>query len=288
MKHLLSLGDLSDQDLDALTVPADDGAPTRALHGTLGLLFQQPSLRTRSSFAAAGARLGLAPVAIASTEGDALRDRADLADEVHQLSMTSNCVVVRAKATLDASLRDRAECPVVNAGDGSNEHPTQTLIDLTAARLHGLKEHHRVVLMGNLRDHRVHHSLHKALKRLGITTSLVSPPELELPYEFDGPRSLRVATQSAKEVDSALAEADFIYLTPLEYFNQRESPMLPVFSLDKSRASRVLRPTARVLHPFPRFRELSTDLDDTPFNAYFDQTRSAVDVRHRILSMLLR
>ncbi|RPH39442.1 MAG: hypothetical protein EHM87_24090, partial [Burkholderiales bacterium] len=198
-RHLLSVDALSDAEVERITRPGFSPRVGRASRrGTLACLFQQPSLRTMSSFAFAGARLGLTPVPITTT-GDALRDQCDLHDEVRQLSLVSTCVAVRSASPLDPSRLVRLAAPVVNAGDGSNEHPTQALVDVAAMRGVGL-EGRTVLLMGNLRDHRVHHSLAKLLARQDVRLVLVSPPGLELPARFLPERARQVEASDAETV----------------------------------------------------------------------------------------
>ena len=158
--NLLSIDDVSDYELLLLTSPeSQTWHPPAMTHGTLAFLFEQASLRTMSSFATAGARVGLAPIAI-TTKGGAFRDQCDLYDEIDQLSLTSNCVVVRTATELDRSRLVKCAAPVVNAGDASNEHPTQTLLDIAVMRSLGLFGK-TVAIVGNLRDHRTAHSLAK-------------------------------------------------------------------------------------------------------------------------------
>ena len=285
MRHLLSINDLTDQELDELTAPGAP-APSAAFPGqTMGMLFEQPSLRTMASFVSASAAMGLTPCAVTTT-GDTLRDQCDLVDELVQLSMVTRCVVSRTRAELPASIRTQLQAPLVNAGDGSNEHPTQCLVDVMAMRADGL-DGHKVVLMGNLRDHRVHHSLFQALTRLGASVTCVSPPELRLPARYSFGREEHVLTTCSSEVNEAMSAADFVYLTPVKYWNTPELGFNGAFDLNLARASHALKRTARILHPFPRLGELHTDLDGSQFDAYSGQVRLGPTVRRRVLQLLL-
>ncbi len=284
-RHLLGIDDLDDAELLALSHPE---LPRTAVPptpwGTLGLLFEQPSLRTASGFAASGLRVGLVPVGV-DARGHAVRATLDLADELHQLSITTDCVAVRTGEALAADALWACEAPVVNAGDGSNEHPTQALIDLTALRRAGL-EGRRVVLMGNLRDHRTQHSLARALVRLGVDLTLLSPPELGMPPHYVNGLPTVQSNDSAV-VDEVLSQCDFVYLTPTRYWNTLDPQGGNAFRLDLARAQRVLRPKAQVLHPFPRLDELDASLDQSPYNGYHRQLGAAVPVRSRLLGHLL-
>ena len=284
-RYLLSVDDLSVHELMALTKPQPRGEPYRGVRGTLAFLFQQPSVRTMSSFASAGVQTGLTPIAVTAT-GQPPRDQCDVVDEVRQLGLTSACVVVRSAQPLDAAALRGASAPVVNAGDGSNEHPSQALLDIACLRQHGL-DGKTVVLMGNLRDHRVHHSLVKALQRLGATVRLVCPPGLSMPERYLHAPLRCLETECAGEVDTALSTADYVYLTPVQSWDNPYATSGSAFTLDLARAKRVLKPGAIILHPFPRLGELAHDLDGTSFDGYHAQTAMGPEIRRRLLSFLL-
>lgn len=291
VRHLLGMADLSDSELESLTHPATAVAQPQAVRtgATLALLFQQPSLRTMGSFVAAGARLGLTPLAVTTT-GTAVRESIDHADELQQLSLISACVVSRSSARLSPALTGRLKAPLINAGDGTNEHPTQALLDLTVLRGFGLEGAH-VVLMGNLLGQRVPHSLVQGLARLGARVTLLSPPQMGMPLEYlykaPGARVQALTTVADSTADDVLSTADYVYVCPLvSYLNPRQE-LLPAFCMNLARARRVLKPAARVLHPFPRHGELSADLDGTAFDAYTEQTALGPLVRERVLRHFL-
>lgn len=288
VRNLLSIHDLSAAELAALTDPSfrrvDEQSPLR---GTLAFLFLQPSLRTMSSFANAAAKLGLAPISIRTT-GDSFRDQVDLEDEIEQLGLNSRCVVARTQSPLLADRFANMRAPLVNAGDGSNEHPTQALIDMTTLRMLGLEGKH-VVLMGNVLEHRVHHSLAGGLARLGLcTVEMLCPVGLPMqaPYLPAGVPCHEAAT--ADEVDDVLSRADFVYLTPTQYYSRPHLEFGDLFALNMAKARRVLKPTARILHPFPRLNELAFDLDNSNYDGYHLETSLATPVRQRLLDWLLR
>jgi aspartate carbamoyltransferase catalytic subunit len=284
-RHLLSITDLSLSELEELTAPTLPplGTPARPW-GTMAFLFEQPSLRTASSFATAGLQVGLIPVAI-NARGHELRAGCDLADELHQLSFNAAAIVARCDTELAAGSLGPCEAPVLNAGDGPHEHPTQALIDLTALRQLGL-EGKTVAMVGNLRDHRTQHSLLQGLRALGVGVKLIAPPGLAMAPRYAG--SIRtLETVQAQEVDEALQAVDYIYLTPVQYWNVPHMDASAAFRFDLERARRVLRRTAKVLHPFPRHGELDPSLDGSVFNGYHGQVRLAVPVRVRLLRRLV-
>jgi aspartate carbamoyltransferase catalytic subunit len=300
--HLISVRDLSLEHALMLTAPfkrQPTCAPCAPQRGSVNLLFQQPSLRTASSFSAAAVHLGLTPVLL-STGGSALRDRCELHDELVQLSHLGRAVIVRSTQSLAGTDLSRMACPVVNAGDGDNEHPSQALLDLTTLRTLGLgalgSERSTVLLMGNLKEHRVNHSLYVLLRTLSVHFGLhlvcIRPPGLGMPERYlDVPEGLASSRhfefRGPRDVDAVMSEADFVYLSPLPAWTSPLAPALPAFSLNLARAKAVLQPHAKILHPFPRHGELGWDLDGSPFDGYRLQTSLGPAVRARLLAHLL-
>ncbi|MFM1991490.1 MAG: hypothetical protein RJA99_4447 [Pseudomonadota bacterium] len=291
VRRLLSVDDLDDGEIDAITQP--DGACVRpgARGGTLACLFEQPSTRTLASFAMAGTRLGLMPVCLpAAASGEGARDPHD---ELLHLSLAATCVVVRSARALDPSRLAGLAAPLVSAGDGGNEHPTQALVDVAAMRRRGL-DGRTVVLMGDLRGHREHHSLARLLQRMGVRLRLLAPPGRGLPERYLATPVAQLETNDVAVADTVLADADFVYLTGggcgsgcgrVARDHDREGDA--ALSMDAARAARVLRPGATVMHPFPRHGELAHDLDGSRWDGYREQAAIAVDVRRRVLATLL-
>jgi aspartate carbamoyltransferase catalytic subunit len=255
------------------------------IHGTLTFLFEQASLRTMASFAVAATRIGLAPVAI-TTKGGAFRDQCDLYDEIDQLSLTSDCVVVRSGTELDRCRLTDCAAPVLNAGDASNEHPTQTILDIAVMRSLGLFGK-TVAIVGNLRDHRTAHSLAKGLGRLPVKLRLVAPDGMAMPARYvPGHAEVAVANTIA-DVDAMIRDVDFIHLPPVRYWNAPDLDFQGAYDFDLARAERVLRPSAHILHPFPRFAELDRSVDGSKYDSYRMQTAMGPVVRERILRLML-
>jgi aspartate carbamoyltransferase catalytic subunit len=285
-RNLISVDDIADSELLLLTSPEGRTLrPPVMTYGTLTFLFEQASLRTMSSFAAAGARIGLAPIAI-TTKGGAFRDQCDLYDEIDQLSLTSDCVVVRAGIELDRSRLSNCVAPILNAGDASNEHPTQTILDIAVMRSLGLFGK-TVAIVGNLRDHRTAHSLAKGLGRLPVKLRLVAPNGMAMPGRYVPGHAEIAVANSIAEVDAQIEDADFVYLPPVRYWNSPDLDFHGAYDFDLARAERVLRPTAHILHPFPRFTELDRSVDGSKYDAYRMQTSMGPEVRERILRLVL-
>jgi aspartate carbamoyltransferase catalytic subunit len=284
--NLISIDDVSDYELLLLTSPETRAwRPPATSRGTLAFLFEPASLRTMSSFAAAAARVGLAPIAI-TTKGGAFRDQCDLYDEIDQLSLTSSCVVVRTGTELDRSRLLKCAAPVVNAGDGSNEHPTQTILDIAVMRSFGLFGK-TVAIIGNLRDHRTAHSLAKGLGRLPVKLRLVAPHGMAMPDRYVPGHAEVAVANTAAEVDALIEDADFIYLPPVRYWNSPDLDFSGAYDFDLARAERALKPSTRILHPFPRFAELDRSLDGSKFDAYRMQTTMGAGVRELILRLMI-
>lgn len=284
-RNLLSINDLDLSEILKLTTPlVENDLPSVQVKGTLAFLFEQPSLRTMSSFANAGARLGLVPIAVSAFD-PLVRHQCDVLDEIRQLSLTSTAVVVRTQNPLVAEQLEDLTVPVINAGDGANEHPSQALIDFAAMRRHGL-DGKRVALMGNLLDHRVHHSLVMLLQRFNIDVTLICPTGYGLPSQYLKPGTLVNEVSSPAEADELLSACDFVYLSPVQHYHTPGLTPGETFEISLSRAARVLPRSAKVLHPFPRLSELHQDIDGTTFDGYHWQTSIAPTVRRRILSLL--
>lgn len=283
--HVLSVDDFSEQQLLTLSDPnpSSGASQNKTASGLLTCFFQQPSLRTMSSFLGAAVAVGYTPVQVFSG-GDELREQCDVEDELVQLSRLCQVAVVRTKASLNAPLLRTMDIPFINAGDGSNEHPTQALVDLMALRQAGLHEGKRVLMMGNMRDHRTQHSLVKALLRVGADVELLSPPDMAMPVRFTQGRLSTKETTCTHEVDDALSRADLVYITPAQFWGSEKERMGTAFLLNRERALRVFKPTAKVFHPFPRLGELSRDLDGTSFDGYTQQAQQGPLVRKRLLS----
>jgi aspartate carbamoyltransferase catalytic subunit len=285
--NLISIWDLDTEDLVELTDPRinERTAHFAPLRGTIAFLFEQPSLRTVSSFAAAATRLGLAPVCV-TTNGRAFRADIDIVDEIHQLALTSEAVVMRTSRPISSTDFSRSSAPVINAGDGTNEHPTQALLDVTIMRHFGL-DGKTVALLGNLRDQRSSHSLAIALHRLGVHTRLISSRELAMDESYVGSSAEVHYAETRAERDRLIADADFIYLPSLRGWNALGNDYLSAYAIDSEQAKWVLKPTAKILSPFPRFGELDRSLDGTVYDAYHLQTATGPLVRARVLIMLL-
>jgi aspartate carbamoyltransferase catalytic subunit len=300
-RDLTSIRDLSREDIDAILaaarrmIPYAEGKRTSALLASkvLMLAFFEPSTRTRLSFETAMQRLGGRCVTIADAGASSMRKGESLHDTIKMLSQYGDAIVLRhpneGAARLAAMVSDR---PVINAGDGAGQHPTQTLLDLATIReafgtLSGL----RVVLLGDLRYGRTIHSLARALAMYGSEIVLVSPPALRLPREIqDQLDQVGGKVREEDQLARALREADVVYVTRIqrERFADDTEYDEVAGSYRIDRAALVgTKPRLIVMHPLPRTGEIAPEVDGTPHAAYFRQAFLAVPVRMALLAMIL-
>ncbi|MFA5944765.1 MAG: aspartate carbamoyltransferase [Candidatus Thermoplasmatota archaeon] len=291
MAHLTSIHDLSDGEIIALLDRAalmekDPKGVRHLLDGrVVCAAFFEPSTRTRLSFESAAQRLGASvigfsdPATTSSSKGETLEDT------VRMLNAYADLIVMRHPKE-GAARRAAAvsTVPVVNAGDGPGEHPTQTLLDLyTMRKERGHIEGLQVGLVGDLRYGRTVHSLVPALQRLGAKPIAVAAPGLELPKPLAGD----VPTMSLEE---AAGSCDVLYVTRVQkerFTDAAEYEKIKgSFVVDADLLSRT-RSKAIILHPLPRVDEIALDVDALPTAKYFEQARNGIPVRMAVLASLL-
>lgn len=259
----------------------------------LANLFFEPSTRTRLSFQAAIGRLGGTSIGFADAGMSSVSKGESLADTIRVVENYCDILVIRHKFEGAARLAaESTSLPVINGGDGSNQHPTQTLLDLyTIRKLHGQIEGLRVAFLGDLRYSRTVHSLIETLGRFDCKLVLVSPPQLRLPSDLLDDLATH-GVRCREEFDPSILpmDVDILYTTriqkerfpdPLEYERVKNA-----YQLDR-RSLAVYPTTVTVMHPLPRVNEISTDLDDYEGAAYFKQARNGITVRKTLLSVLL-
>jgi aspartate carbamoyltransferase catalytic subunit len=302
MKHdLLSIDDLSLKQireylrLAEQTLEMSPVKRYRLLEGMiLGVLFFEPSTRTRLSFEAAMLRLGGRVVGFSEVLNTSVAKGESLADTIRTVEHYCDAIVIRhpreGAARLTAEI---SRLPVINAGDGSNQHPTQTLLDLyTIQKLFTRIDGLRVAMVGDLKYSRTVHSLVHALAKFSdITLTLVSPPTLKMPtyvHEETEGKSLRI--KETTSLEEAIRDNDLLYMTriqrerfpdPLEYEKVKDSYRLTRDMLKQA------SPQLKVLHPLPRVNEIDVDVDTTPHAAYFEQVGHGLTMRQGILARLL-
>lgn len=300
-RDLISIRDLTREDIEEVLrasrkmIPfAESGKRTRALDGRiLTLAFYEASTRTRLSFETAMLRLGGGCISIADPTSSSIRKGESLYDTTRILSSYGDAIVLRhpneGAARLSAQASDK---PVINAGDGAGQHPTQTLIDLATMHeafgtLTGLK----VVLLGDLKFGRTVHSLAHALGVFGAELVLSSPPSLDMPEEVrEHLHQLGARVSEADQLHQAIRDADVLYVTRIQrerFGDDREyQKVAGSYRIDNAVLAGA-KDRLIVMHPLPRVGEIAPEVDGTPHAAYFRQAALGVPVRMALLNLIL-
>ena len=272
---------------------ADPSIASGRHEGTLlGTLFFEPSTRTKMSFTAAIKRLGGDVVDMGSVESSSVTKGESLADTVRVVEGYADALVVRHPSEGSARMASEfVDVPLINAGDGAGQHPTQTLLDLYTIRENAGLEDLTIGIMGDLKYGRTVHSLAYALTKFGAQQHFVSPESLKLP------RNVRYDLHEAgadirehTELADVLPSLDVLYVTRIqaERFPE-ESEYREVageYQID-AETLEVARDHCRVLHPLPRVDEIAYDVDDTDHARYFEQAHNGVPVRMALLDLVL-
>ena len=301
MKHLLSPLDFSVEELDqlmdvALDISKNPEKYAQACKGKkIATLFYEPSTRTRLSFEAAMLNLGGNVLGFSSSDSSSAAKGESVADTIRIVSCYADICAMRHPkegAPLVAALH--SSIPVINAGDGGHQHPTQTLTDLMTIRtLKGHLDNITIGLCGDLKFGRTVHSLINALIRYpNVRFVLISPPELRVP-DYIRQEVLKANGAFYKEVtqlEEIMPELDLLYMTRVQkerFFNEEEYiRMKDCYILDKKKME-YAKKDMLVLHPLPRVNEISTEVDRDPRAVYFKQVQYGVYVRMALILTLL-
>lgn len=252
--------------------------------------FFEPSTRTRLSFEAATLRLGGNVIGFSSDENTSVKKGETLGDTMRVISDYADLIIIRhpkeGAARLAAGVSTK---PVINAGDGANQHPTQTLLDLfTIKECQGKLTDLSIALVGDLKYGRTIHSFVQACTLFDARLFLVSPDSLALPEAIsDVLKKQGVRFSLHQTLEEVIPKVDILYMTRIqqERFNGAES-IKKQYILSAEMLSRA-KSNLKVLHPLPRINEIEIDVDKTPYAYYFEQAANAVYVRQAILSLLL-
>lgn len=301
MRHLMSPLDFTVEELDQILDLANDveANPQKYAHACAGkklaTLFYEQSTRTRLSFEAAMLNLGGSVLGFSSADSSSAAKGESVADTIRVISCYADIAAMRHPkegAPLVASLH--SGIPVINAGDGGHQHPTQTLTDLLTIRsLKGRLDNITIGLCGDLKFGRTVHSLINALVRYpNVKFVLISPEELRIP-DYVREDVLKKNHQEFKEVirlEDALPELDFLYMTRVQkerFFNEEDYVRMKDFYILDKQKMELAKPDMYVLHPLPRVNEISVEVDDDPRAAYFKQAQYGVYVRMALILTLL-
>jgi len=297
-RDVISIKDFTRDEIDHILKVAKEMEPlaergSEMLRGRiLATLFFEPSTRTRLSFETAMYKLGGTTIGFAEPEVSSVKKGESLADTVRVVENYADIIVLR--HPLEGAARfaaEYAEVPVINAGSGAEEHPTQALLDLytmirEAGRIDGLK----VALAGDLRFGRTVHSLAYALSLYDVKLYLVSPSLLRMRREILEDIKGRIDAIETEDMEKVIPEIDVLYVTriqrerfpdPAEYEKVRGSYRIDLETLRNAKDNLI------ILHPLPRTDEVSPEVDMTPYAKYFKQVRSGVIVRMALLALLL-
>ena len=301
MKHLLSPLDFSVEELDNLMDIAKDieANPEKYAHACegkkLATLFYEPSTRTRLSHEAAMINLGGSVLGFSSADSSSASKGESVADTIRVISCFADiCAMRHPKEGAAMVASQHATIPVINAGDGGHQHPTQTLTDmLTIRSLKGRLDNMTIGLCGDLKFGRTVHSLIHALVRYpGIRFVLISPEELKLPsyIKNDVLDRQNIPYEEVVRLEDALPDLDILYMTRVQkerFFKEEDYVRMKDFYILDNKKMELAKEDMYILHPLPRVNEIATEVDNDPRAAYFKQVQYGVYIRMALILTLL-
>lgn len=301
MRHLIDPLDFSVEEIDALLDLAGEIERNREKYShlcdgkTLATLFYEPSTRTRLSFEAAMLNLGGRVLGFASADSSSAAKGESISDTIRVVSCYADiCAIRHPKEGAPKVASQFSGIPVINAGDGGHQHPTQTLTDLLTIRsLKGRLGDLTIGLCGDLKFGRTVHSLIKSLSRYqGIRFALISPDKLRLPdyirkevLDREG-----IPYEEVSDLEDVMGKLDILYMTRVQrerFFNEEDYVRLKDCYILTSKKMAAAKPDMAVLHPLPRVNEIATEVDSDPRAAYFKQAQYGVYVRMALIATLL-
>jgi len=302
MRHLISPLDLSVEELDDLLALAKDieKNPKNYAHACDGMklatCFYEPSTRTRLSFESAMLSLGGSVLGFAGADSSSAAKGESVADTLAVISCYSDiCAIRHPKEGAALVATTKATVPVINAGDGGHEHPTQTLTDLlTISSLKGRLDNLTIGLCGDLKFGRTVHSLINALIRYpNVKFVLISPPELRIPdyIRNDVLEKNNIEYVEMERLEDALPELELLYMTRVQkerFFNEEEYIRMKGYYILTPEKMELAPADMLVLHPLPRVNEITVEVDDDPRAVYFKQAQYGVYVRMALILTLLK
>ena len=299
-RDLLTPLDFSKEELDELFDRADDIRlhPEKYAHACEGkkmaTCFFEPSTRTRLSHETAMLNLGGKVMGFPSGNVSSATKGETVADTARVISCFADIMVIRhPKEGAAAVAAHYASIPVINAGDGGHQHPTQTLTDLLTIRtLRGSLDNFTIGLCGDLKFGRTVHSLINALVRYqNVKFIFISPSELRVPdYITDMLNDRGIPYKECIRLEDVIPELDILYMTRVQkerFFNEEDYVRLKDFYVLNRAKPRAAKPDMYILHPLPRVNEIAADVDDDPRAAYFKQVQFGVYVREALILKLL-
>lgn len=300
MRHLMNPLDFSVEELDTLFQLASDieANPEKYAHACegkkLATCFYEPSTRTRLSFEAAMLNLGGKVLGFSDAGSSSASKGESVSDTIRIISCYADiCAMRHPKEGAPMVAASHSRIPVINAGDGGHQHPTQTLTDLLTIRsLKGRLGDFTIGLCGDLKFGRTVHSLINALIRYpNIHFIFISPPELKVPdYITDMLSEKQIPYKEVIRLEDCMPELDLLYMTRVQkerFFNEEDYVRLKDFYVLNKEKLAAAKPDMLVLHPLPRVNEISVEVDDDPRAVYFRQAQYGVYVRMALILTLL-
>ena len=302
MRHLMSPLDLSVEELnDILDLAGDiEANPKAYAHKCDGLklatLFYEPSTRTRLSFEAAMMNLGGNVLGCSSAASSSASKGESVSDTIRMVSCYADiCAMRHPKEGAPLVASTKSSIPVINAGDGGHQHPTQTLTDLMTIRsLKGRLDNLTIGLCGDLKFGRTVHSLiHAMIRYPNVKFILISPEELRIPSYIreDVLQKNHIPFEEVVRLEEALPKLDLLYMTRVQrerFFNEEDYVRMKDFYILDKKKMALAGPDMLVLHPLPRVNEISVEVDDDPRAVYFKQVQYGVYVRMALILTLLK
>lgn len=300
MRHLMNPLDFTVEELDKLFDLADDikADPKKYAHACegkkLATCFYEPSTRTRLSFEAAMLNLGGQVLGFSDAGSSSASKGESVSDTIRIISCYADiCAMRHPKEGAPMVAAGRSGIPVINAGDGGHQHPTQTLTDLLTIRaLKGRLGHFTIGLCGDLKFGRTVHSLINALIRYpDIHFIFISPPELKVPdYIIDMLSEKGITYEEVIRLEDSIAQLDLLYMTRVQrerFFNEEDYVRMKDFYILDMKKMALAPKDMYVLHPLPRVNEISVEVDSDPRAAYFKQVQYGVYIRMALILTLL-
>lgn len=300
MRHLMNPLDFTVEELDTLFDLANDieKYPAKYAHACdgkkLATCFYEPSTRTRLSFESAMLSLGGQVLGFSDAGSSSAAKGESVSDTIRVISCFADiCAMRHPKEGAPMVAADRSSIPVINAGDGGHQHPTQTLTDLLTIRsLKGRLGHFTIGLCGDLKFGRTVHSLINALVRYPkIHFVFISPPELKVPdYITDMLTEKGISYEEVIRLEECMPDLDLLYMTRVQrerFFNEEDYVRLKDFYILNKTKMSLAKDDMLVLHPLPRVNEISVEVDDDPRAVYFKQVQYGVYVRMALILTLL-
>ena len=299
-KSVVSIDDVSDEDImevfrvsDQMSKLISEGKKSDMLSSRImATFFYEPSTRTRLSFESAMHRLGGSVISVSEASSSSVAKGETLADTIRMADAYSDVIVIRHPLEGSARLASKfSSKPVVNAGDGAGQHPTQTLLDLYTmkqefGKLDGLK----ISMVGDLKYGRTVHSLIRALKRFNVEINLISPSVLQIPQHIMSRLPDRTGIKISENIDDAISDSDVFYVTRIQkerFTDQNEyRSVIGSYSIDGDLVEK-MKKSAIIMHPLPRIDEIAPEVDYMPQARYFKQASNGIPVRMALLSMIL-